>query len=278
MKKLFKTASTLALAFALCMGLAPAAFAAGSSVSFKDYEEVFVLVGGSEYSATDLFDGFKNIMPGDELRQVVSVGNDHSNEVNIYMRAVPHGDDNPLIYDEEFEAQDGKDQDGVEGVRDETIATMLDFLAQLEMTINWNGSAIYEGPVPPAGGPEEAVLLGAFAPGESKDLEVVLSVPIEMGNDYMNRVGEVDWVFTVEELDPEDPPTPPTPPVDPGDPEDPPVPPVDPGDPTPGDPDPQKPWLPVTGDNAPLAVLAGVCVVSALVVVFAAIKRRSEGR
>lgn len=272
MKKFFKTASTLVLAAALCLNFSPVAFAAGSSVSFKDYEEVFVFMGGTRYAATDLFGGLKGIMPGDELRQVVSVGNDHANEVNIYLRAVPHGEDNPLVYDEEFEAQDGKDQSGEENMRDETVDTMLDFLAQLEMAINWNGSAIYEGPVPPAGGPEDAVLLGSFAPGESKDLEVVLSVPIEMGNDYMNRVGEVDWVFTVEELDSEDPPTPPTPPTPPEDPE------PNPGDPTPGDPDPQKPWLPVTGDNAPLAALAGICVVSALVVVFAAIKRRSEDR
>ena len=85
------------------------------------------------------------------------------------------------------------------------------------------------------------------------------------------------WVFAVEELDPENPPAPPEDP-EPGDPEpgDPEPGDPEPGKPTPGDPDPQDPWLPVTGDNAPVLMLAGVDVVAAIVALFAAFKRRSD--
>ena len=44
------------------------------------------------------------------------------------------------------------------------------------------------------------MLLGTF-PGRSKTiLTVELSVPFELGNEYANRVGEVDWIFTAEEV------------------------------------------------------------------------------
>ena len=38
---------------------------------------------------------------------------------------------------------------------------------------------------------------------KSTTLTVKLQVPAELGNEYANRVGEVDWVFTAEELDPQ---------------------------------------------------------------------------
>ena len=41
-------------------------------------------------------------------------------------------------------------------------------------------------------------LLGTFRTGETAELKVELTVPIELGNEYANRVGEVDWVFHVE--------------------------------------------------------------------------------
>lgn len=38
-------------------------------------------------------------------------------------------------------------------------------------------------------------------------MDVQLTVPIEMGNEYADRIGEVDWVFVVEGFDdPVDPP------------------------------------------------------------------------
>lgn len=188
MKKISKIVTAFALSMALCLGAGVAAFAAEGSVTFKDYDEVFVFADGSEFTETDLFGGLKNVMPGDTLRQTVEVKNGHSGEVNIYLRAVVHDEEgNPLTFASSEER--------------ETVASMQDFLSQMTMIIIWDGAVIYEASPDEAGALAQNVLLGEFSPNESKDLVVELEVPIEMGNDYMNRVGEVDWVFVVEELD-----------------------------------------------------------------------------
>ena len=92
MKKTIKTLSVLALALALLLGLSAVAFAE-SSVSYKGGAEKFVFLEGGAYTDTDMFGGFKGVMPGDELTQKVTVRNSFTDVeyVKIYLRAVPHG-------------------------------------------------------------------------------------------------------------------------------------------------------------------------------------------
>ena len=47
-------------------------------------------------------------------------------------------------------------------------------------------------------------LLGTFKKAGSTELTVTLTVPAEMGNQYMGAIGVVPWTFMVEEI-PEDP-------------------------------------------------------------------------
>ena len=186
MKKSYKALFSLALALLMVFGLAATAFAADSSITFKGFKDGFEFQPGSEYTETDLFDNFKNVMPGDTLTQTITFKNTATDcdYVNLYMRAVPHGDENPLS---EKVAASG-----------ETVATMTEFLEQLSMKV-WNGETlIYEASPDELGGLKDNVLLGAFRTGETATLKVELSVPIELGNEYANRVGEVDWVFHVE--------------------------------------------------------------------------------
>ena len=63
-----------------------------------------------------------------------------------------------------------------------------------------DGTIIFEGTAEELDGLAENVLLGTFEKGDSTVLTAKLSVPIELGNEYANRVGEVDWVFVAEEL------------------------------------------------------------------------------
>lgn len=164
-----------------CLGVTVSA----SSVSYTGGAEDFVYLPGSDYSDTDLFENFKNIMPGDTLEQQITVKNDwrESDYVKIYLRAVPHDDENPL-------------SESVAAT--ETIASMTDFLSQLTMKV-YNGSAlIFEGTPAETDGLTENILLGSFKYGEETTLTAVLEVPLTLGNEYAGRIGEVDWLFTAE--------------------------------------------------------------------------------
>ena len=41
--------------------------------------------------------------------------------------------------------------------------------------------------------------LGSLSKNESLDIQVQLYVPINLGNEYANRTGEVDWALVIEE-------------------------------------------------------------------------------
>ena len=186
MKRTIKIFSFLLVMMMLFTG---AAFAAESSVTYEGGAENYVFLPGSEYTDTDLFDNFKGVMPGDELEQKITVTNEQGlcDYVKIYMRAVPHDDTaNPL-------------SDSV--MQYETVVTMEDFLHQLSLTVvKEDGTEIFKGTAEELDGLAENVLLGSFEKGESTVLTAKLTVPIELGNEYANRVGEVDWVFVAEEL------------------------------------------------------------------------------
>lgn len=201
MKRTFRNLSSLLLALVMILSLSVTAFAADSTITFNGAQEGFDFQPGSEYTATDLFDNFKDVMPGDQLTETIQVKNEATDcdYIKLYMRAVIHDENgNPLTYSEAFENADGKDQAGVDGQRDETVATMQDFLSQLTMRIYNGDQLIYNASPDEAGALVNNVLLGTLSTGESLTLKVELDVPIELGNEYANRVGEVDWVFLAE--------------------------------------------------------------------------------
>lgn len=232
MKRLIRAFATLAASAVLCLGFAPAALADDTGVTFKDYGEAFVFLGGSEYTATDLFDNFKGVYPGDALRQVVHVanGDPDGREVTIYLRAEAHDEQaNPLS--EKVAAS-------------ESVASAADFLSQLRMVVR-NGDAVLFDDAPHLeGGLADNVSLGTFANGESKEITVELYVPAELGNEYATRVGEVDWVFTVEEFDPVVPPS--------------------------------NDNLAKTGDDTPILLIGAIAVVAAFGIAIAAIVARRK--
>lgn len=204
MKSTMRKIFALLLALALVMGVSVTALAADSSVTFKSLEEGFEFQSGSQYTDTDLFDGLKDVMPGDRLAETIQLKNEAEDcdYINLYMRAVVHDDaQNPLTYSEAFENADGKDEADVDGQRDETVATMEDFLSQLTMRIYNGEELIYESSPDEAGALADNVFIGALNPGETYQLRVELDVPAELDNRYANRVGEVDWVFLAEGIE-----------------------------------------------------------------------------
>ena len=170
----------------LVMSFATTAFAADSSITFTGFSSGFEFQPGSEYTETDLFQNFKNVMPGDTVTETITFTNSATDcdFVNLYMRAEAHDEtDNPL---------------SPKVAETENVATMTEFLSKLSMKV-WNGTElIYDASPDELDGLETNRLLGTFRTGETATLRVELTVPIDLGNEYANRVGEVDWIFHVE--------------------------------------------------------------------------------
>ena len=186
MKKSFKAITSLVLMLLVVMSMSVTALAASPSITFEGFSKGFDFQPGSEYTETDLFQNFKNVMPGDTLTESITFTNSAADcdFVNLYMRAETHDETaNPL---------------SEKAAETETVATMTDFLSKLSMKV-WNGTElIYEASPDELDGLRTNKLLGTFRTGETATLKVELTVPIDLGNEYANRVGEVDWIFHVE--------------------------------------------------------------------------------
>ena len=147
---------------------------ADASVTYEGGAEKFVFLPGSSYSDSDLFENFKNVLPGDTLTQTITVKNDTDQQVRIYMRA------------ESIGMQD------------------QDFLNQLKLTVTCRDKTIFEAAASETAQLTQNTLLGTFKTRGTTELTVTLTVPAEMGNEYMNRVGVVPWTFLVEEIPDDD--------------------------------------------------------------------------
>ncbi len=191
MKRFIKIIACLLALCTLVSMLSVISFADSPSVIYTGKENVFVFEDDD-----DLFDGFKGLMPGDTVTQYITVKNtsSESDYVNIYMRAELHDEGNPIS---DYVAQ----QMG-------TLASMHDFLSQLSMRVFIdngdndpdNDDMIYAASPNELDGLENNVLIGAFKQGEEATLRVELDIPTSLGNEYQHAMGEVDWVFTVNEL------------------------------------------------------------------------------
>lgn len=206
MKKILQKIFILIGTVVLIMSMSVTAFAAGT-VTYDGDSKKFIFEPGSEYSPTDLFSDFKGVMPGDSITQKVYIKNDVSNNVKIklYMRSL------------------GAQKDSE------------DFLSKLNLKVSQDGSSnLFDAPANQTAQLTKWVYLGTFYSGAEIDLNVTLDVPIELGNEYQEAVGYLDWQFKVEEL------------------------PVEPDDPKP----------PQTGDTTNLHLYIALVSVSGLVLIF----------
>jgi len=81
---------------------------------------------------------------------------------------------------------------------------MYDFLKQFTLTIKDGDVVKYSGTADKAA---EDFLVKTLGYTQSVTLNLELTLPVTVGNEYANRVGEVDWVFTYSGWDDEEPTT-----------------------------------------------------------------------
>lgn len=169
MKNIIKICMVLLLMVALSSSALAAA-----SVTYVGGAEDFIFLPGSEYSDSDMFENFKGVLPGDVLTQNITVKNNTSGKVRIYMRAEP------------------------------VTELDRDFLSQLKLHVECKDSAIFDAAASETAQLTNNTLLGTFKSKGSTQLTVTLTVPAELGNEYMGKVGTVPWTFLVEEIPEED--------------------------------------------------------------------------
>ena len=168
-----KNITKICMVLLLMVALSSSALAA-ASVTYVGGAEDFIFMPGSEYSESDMFDNFKGVLPGDVLTQNITVKNNTSGKVRIYMRAEP------------------------------VTELDRDFLSQLKLHVECKDSAIFDAAASETAQLTNNTLLGTFKSKGSTQLTVTLTVPAELGNEYMGKVGTVPWPFLVEEIPEED--------------------------------------------------------------------------
>lgn len=162
--------------FMLLIGIVKPVHAAQGNVTYDGTARQFIFSPGSEQSPTDLFPDFKDIMPGATMSQRITLKNNADKEVKvkIYLRALGGHKES-----EAFLSQLGLK---VKKSDDNSMAYMFDAQAnETAQLADW-------------------VCLGTLYSGGEVDLDVVLTVPAELGNQFQNSIGYLDWEFKVEEL------------------------------------------------------------------------------
>ena len=172
----------ISIVLLLALSVVTPVFAAGR-VTYDGNSQQFIFEPGSKHSPTDLFENFKNVMPGDTLTQKITVKNNASDKVKvkIYLRSLGAGEGSEeLLSHMTLKVKKSDDND---------MAYMFDATA--------NAPAQFT----------DWVCLGTLYSGGEVQLDVILSVPIELDNAFQNQVGELEWEFKVEEfpVEPDDP-------------------------------------------------------------------------
>ena len=164
--------------FTICLALLMAMLMCGSamasSVTYVNRDELFDFKPGSVYEVTDLFENFKNVMPGDVLEEQITVQNSSGGQVRIWMQCK---------YDSYV------------------TTNAKDFLDQLKLTVESGDETIFEAAANEKAQLSQPLLLGTFRTNGKVELTVKLEVPVDLGSEYMGQVGVVPWTFLIEEIE-----------------------------------------------------------------------------
>ena len=209
MKSFIKKTVLLLTALALALSFSATVFAEGT-VTYEEGANKFIFAPGSSYSPTDLFSDFKGVMPGDSITQQIVIKNDVKNNVKIklYLKSLGAHDDSK------------------------------EFLSQMNLKVSQDGTSnLFDAPSDRTAGLTEWVYLGTIYSGGDIKLNVTLDVPADMGNEFKNAVGLIDWQFKAEEL------------------------PIEPTDPK----------APITGEDSNIEIWLLVCIISLAVIVLSSV-------
>ena len=208
----------LVLSLVLLLGLTTTALAADGNVSYSGNAGKFVFEPGTDYSVTDLFPDLKDVMPGDTITQKITVKNDANDKVKV------------KLYIRSLGAQEGS----------------AEFLSQLGLKVQKSEENemgyMFDAAASETAQLTDWVYLGILYSGGEVNLDVSLTVPVELDNQFQNQIGYLDWEFRIEEF------------------------PAEPDDPQP----------PQTGDTTPVGLWIGAMAVSAFIIIILLFFKKKE--
>ena len=168
MKRLLTFILTLMIASVVVLSVS----AANGNVIYSGDSGKFIFEPGSEYSPTDLFANFKDVMPRDSISQNITVRNNASKSVKISMRAL------------------GAHEDSKE------------FLSKLNLRVEkLTDTKLFQASADATAQLTEWTVLGVLSTGGEAELKVILDVPESLDNEQQSQIGYLDWEFMVEEID-----------------------------------------------------------------------------
>lgn len=213
-----KKVITLLVVLILSLSSVLPVYATDGKVSYDGNAREFIFEPGSEYSLTDLFPNFKGVMPGDTLTQKITVKNNADNKVKvkIYIRSLGAHEDSKAFLSQLGLKVDKSDDNEMEYMFD----AKANETAQLT---DW-------------------VCLGTLYSGGEVNLDVTLNVPVELPNEFQNKIGYLDWEFMIEEF------------------------PIEEGDPKP----------PQTGDNSNMGLWFTIMICSLIMMIILLVWRKKD--
>ena len=170
-----KRIAYLLLAALLALSVALPTFAVEGNVNYSGDAGSFIFAPGSDYSPTDLFPEFKDVMPGDSLTQTIVFKNDASKKVkiNVFIRAL--------------------------GAHEDSVEFLSQMRLRVEKTADNSMDYMFDAAAHESAQLSDWVFLGTLYSGGEIKLNVILDVPVEMDNNYQKQVGYLDWEFMIEE-------------------------------------------------------------------------------
>ena len=156
-----------------------------SNVTFQYGTDEFVVLPEDK----DLFQNFKDVMPGDSRDQTLTIKNENQNEVGIWVYALP------------ADITDFSDVDGSTAEHQKVLSDDLVDKLTITITKQSTGEVLYDGKLVGKDdpynmqSPENALYLGQYSQGESEDLLLTLHVPAELDNYYDDAIAKIEWIF-----------------------------------------------------------------------------------
>lgn len=151
-----------------------------TGVTFLGRDEGFSVTADN----TDLFASFKNLLPGCARTQKIVIGNQSSEDVEIFLHAK-----------ETDQVKMSKKQQAL-------VREMLEKYAVI--TVREDDQVLYQGAVCGQSGQNsmrDEISLGMFPAGSSKNLVVSLALSPQMDNEFEKLTGKVNWVFAARGKD-----------------------------------------------------------------------------